>query len=99
MKRKKIVGRSIPRAESVEKVELSPLVDPREAQSPGAPLLHPQFMEYKRLPGKRAAPSNALVQLAWKKGYVEDGFRRADLIVENTFQPQVVHQAYIEPHS
>jgi len=40
-----------------------------------------------------------MVQLSWKKGDVEDGFRSADLIVENTFQTQVVHQAYIEPHS
>ncbi len=83
----------------VEYEELSPLLDPREALSPGAPLLHPQVMEYKGLPGKLPAPSNALVQLSWKKGDVEDGFRRADLIVENTFQTQVVHQAYIEPHS
>ena len=34
-----------------------------------------------------------------EKGDVEDGFRRANSIIENTFQTQVVHQAYIEPHS
>jgi len=79
--------------------ELSPLLDPIEALSPAATLLHPQVMEYRGLPGKLAAPSNAFVQLSWKKGDLEDGFRRADLIIENTFQTQVVHQAYIEPHS
>jgi CO/xanthine dehydrogenase Mo-binding subunit len=83
----------------VEYEELPPLLDPIEALSPGAPLLHPQVMEYKGLPGKLPAASNALVQLSWKKGDIDDGFRRADLIVENTFQTQVVHQAYIEPHS
>ena len=83
----------------VEYDELSPLLDPGEALSPDAPLLHPHIMEYKGLPGKLPAPSNALIQLSWKKGNVEDGFRRADLIVENTFQTQVVHQAYLESHS
>jgi CO/xanthine dehydrogenase Mo-binding subunit len=67
--------------------------------TPAAPLLHPQVMEYKGLPGKLPAPSNAFVQLSWKKGDIEEGFRRADLVVENTFQTPVVHQAYIEPHA
>ena len=83
----------------VEYEELPAVVDPLEALSANATLLHPQVTEYKGLPGKLSAPSNAFVQLSWKKGDVEDGFRRADLIIENTFQTQVVHQAYIEPHS
>ncbi len=36
----------------IEYDELSPLLDPVEALSPAAPLLHPQVMEYKGLPGK-----------------------------------------------
>ncbi|MGH7886443.1 MAG: xanthine dehydrogenase family protein molybdopterin-binding subunit, partial [Candidatus Binatia bacterium] len=83
----------------VEYEEFSPLFDPIQALAPAAPLLHPQVVDYKGLPAKLSAPSNAVVQLAWKKGDIEEGFRRADLIVENTFQTQVVHQAYIEPHS
>jgi CO/xanthine dehydrogenase Mo-binding subunit len=83
----------------IEYEELAPLLNPIEAFSPDAPLLHPQVTQYKGLPGKLSEPSNAFVQLSWKKGDVEDGFRRADLIIENTFQTQVVHQAYIEPHS
>ena len=79
--------------------ELSPVLDPMESLARSATLIHPQVMEYKGLPGKLSAPSNAFVQLSWKKGDVDDGFRRADLIIENTFQTQVVHQAYIEPHS
>ena len=35
----------------------------------------------------------------WKKGDVEAGFREADIVVENTFTTQPVHQAYIEPHA
>ena len=83
----------------VEYEELSPVLEPMEALVPSATLLHPQVMGYKGLPGKLSAPSNAFVQLSWKKGDVEQGFRRADVIIENTFQTQVAHQAYIEPHS
>ncbi len=67
----------------IEYEEFSPVLDPIEALAPAAPLLHPQVMDYKGLPGKLPAPSNAMVQLSWKKGEIEDGFRRADLIVEN----------------
>lgn len=83
----------------VEYEELSPLLDPMEALTPDAGLLHPDVMAYEGLPGKLSAPSNAFVQLSWKKGDLEAGFRRADVVVENTFQTQVVHQAYLEPHS
>jgi CO/xanthine dehydrogenase Mo-binding subunit len=83
----------------IEYEELAPVLDPVLALDPSATLLHPQVLEYRGLPGKISAPSNAFVQLSWKKGDIEDGFHRADLIVENVFQTQVVHQAYIEPHS
>jgi CO/xanthine dehydrogenase Mo-binding subunit len=83
----------------VEYEEFSPLLDPVAAMAPSAPLLHPEVLNYKGLPGKLAAPSNAFVQLSWKKGNIDEGFRRSDFVIENTFQTQVVHQAYIEPHS
>jgi carbon-monoxide dehydrogenase large subunit len=83
----------------VEYEEFSALLDPVEALASSAPLLHPEVLNYKGLPGKLAAPSNAFVQLSWTKGNIEEGFRRADFVIENTFQTQVVHQAYIEPHS
>jgi len=83
----------------VEYEELEPLLDSRESLKPSAPLLHPEVMTYKGLPGKLEAPSNAFVQLCWKKGDVEEGFRQSDIIVENTFATQPVHQGYIEPHS
>ena len=52
----------------VEYEELPPLLDPVGAMAPGATLLHPQVMEYRGLPGPLTAPSNAFVQLSWKKG-------------------------------
>ena len=62
----------------IEYEEFSPVLDPIAALASAAPLLHPQVMDYKGLPGKLPAPSNAMVQLSWKKGDVEDGFRSAD---------------------
>ena len=37
--------------------------------------------------------------MTWKKGDVESGFREAEVIVENIFTTQPIHQAYIEPHA
>src|SRR3954451_12575500 len=83
----------------VEYEETEPLLDPVEAMRPGAKLLHPEIMNYKGLPKPLAAPSNEFVNVTWKKGDIETGFRQAEVIVENTFTTPVVHQSYIEPHS
>ncbi len=83
----------------VEYDELEPLLDPLEAIQPSATLLHPNVRLYRGLLHEIKAPSNIFVDLTWTKGDVEAGFRDADLIVENTFTTQPMHQAYIEPHS
>jgi carbon-monoxide dehydrogenase large subunit len=83
----------------VEYEELTPLLDPLEAAKPSAPLLHPAVQGYRGLRHPIETPSNVFVDMRWKKGDIESGFRQADLIVENTFTTQPVHQAYIEPHS
>lgn len=79
--------------------ELPAVADPLDAVRPSAPLLHPEVCSYKGLPQKIDAPSNVFVNLAWKKGDVEEGFRHSDVIVENTFRVAAVHQAYLDPHS
>jgi CO/xanthine dehydrogenase Mo-binding subunit len=61
-----IAERALERIE-IEYEEFSPVFDPVEALTPAAPLLHPQVMEYKGLPGKLSAPSNAMVQLVLEK--------------------------------
>jgi CO/xanthine dehydrogenase Mo-binding subunit len=83
----------------VEYEELRPLLSPADALAPSAPLLHPEVLHYKGLPGKLAVPTNAFVQLTWKKGDIEEGLRGSTLVLENVFETQVAHQAYIEPHS
>ena len=83
----------------VEYEELEPLLDPLVAVRPDALLLHPQVQHYRGLLHPIEAPTNVFVDMKWQKGDVEAGFRDSDIIVENTFTTQAVHQAYIEPHA
>jgi len=83
----------------VDYEELEPVLDPVKAMEPSAPLLHPDVLNYKGRPGKLDAPSNDFIYITWKKGDINIGFEQADLVVENTFYTNQVHQAYIEPHS
>jgi CO/xanthine dehydrogenase Mo-binding subunit len=82
----------------VEYEELEALLDPIEAMSPSAQPIHPDVTGYGGLLHKLEKPSNVFVQLSWKKGDVEEGFRGSDLIVENSFRTSISHQAYLEPH-
>ena len=83
----------------VEYDELEPLLDPLEAAQPSATLLHPGVQGYRGLLHEIKTPSNVFVDMTWAKGDVEAGFRDSELIVENSFTTQPMHQAYIEPHS
>src|SRR6185369_14894636 len=83
----------------VEYEELPPLLDPVEAAQPTAPLLHPNVQRYRGLLHEIQTPSNVFIDMTWTKGDVDAGFRESDIVVENTFTTQPVHQAYIEPHS
>ena len=83
----------------VEYEELEPLLDPVEAAKPDAPVLHPDLLSYRGLPVPVENLSNVFAYLKWGKGNVEEGFKHADVIVENTFTTQVTHQSYLEPHA
>ena len=83
----------------VEYEELDPLLDPVAAAKPDAPVLHPDLLTYKGLPVPVESVSNVFAYLKWGKGNIEEGFKQADLIVENTFTTQVTHQSYLEPHA
>jgi len=83
----------------VEYEELEPLLDPVEAAKPAAPVLHPDLLSYRGLPVPVENLSNVFAYLKWGKGNVEEGFKQADIIVENTFTTQVTHQSYLEPHA
>ncbi|HEY3167123.1 MAG TPA: xanthine dehydrogenase family protein molybdopterin-binding subunit [Candidatus Binatia bacterium] len=79
--------------------ELEPVLDPVEAAKPDAPALHPDLLSYKGLPVPVETLSNVFAYLKWGKGNIEEGFKQADLIVENAYTTQVTHQSYIEPHA
>ena len=83
----------------MEYEELEPLLDPVEAAKPDAPVLHPDLLSYKGLPVPLESVSNVVAYLKWGKGNIEEGFKQADVVVENTFTTQVTHQSYLEPHA
>jgi CO/xanthine dehydrogenase Mo-binding subunit len=68
------------------------VIDVDEAKMSGAPILH----DHIRFDGK---PSNIAGTLEHKLGDVEAGFKEADVIVEEHFKTEAVHQGYIEPHA
>src|SRR5499426_1865499 len=83
----------------VEYEELQPLLDPVQAAKPNAPVLHPELLSYKGLLVPVEKLGNVVAYLKWGKGDGSEGFKQADVIVENTFTTQVTHQSYLEPHA
>ncbi|WP_424813242.1 xanthine dehydrogenase family protein molybdopterin-binding subunit [Roseococcus sp. YIM B11640] len=63
-----------------------------DALKPDAPILH-DFLQFD---GK---PSNIAGKLEHKLGDIEEGFAKADVIIERSFDTRPVHQGYIEPHA
>ena len=75
----------------------------REAMAENAPPLHDnmttRFREDRAGPGEdTGVKGNIAGHLQHKLGDVEKGFREADVVVENDYETQTVHQGYIEPH-
>ena len=83
----------------VEYEELLAVYDPLEAMEPGAVVLHPDLASYQGLPQPASSINNVFAHNSWSKGDLDQGFREADRIFENTFTAQLMHQAYIEPHA
>jgi CO/xanthine dehydrogenase Mo-binding subunit len=83
---------------------LNPIFDPIEAvkENPTV-VIHPDLPRYKRFSSQiyRAAldPARPNVSNRFKvrQGDVEQGFKKADLIVENTFRTHPVQHMHIEP--
>ena len=74
-----------------------PLLDPREAAEPSAPLLHPDMMSYKRSPVVFPEEgTNICSHYRLRKGDVETAFREADRVIEGDYATQMVQHAFIE---
>ena len=79
--------------------ELPAVYGTLEAMQLDAPVLHPGLASYQGLPQPASDINNVFAHNSWSKGDLEQGFKEADLIFENTFTAQLMHQAYIEPHA
>ena len=82
----------------VEYEELPAIFTAEDAIQPGAPLLHSDFNEYRRVVGLDQ-PSNRYGHLVREAGDVTSGFAAAHVIVERTYRTPRAHQAYLEPHA
>lgn len=84
----------------VEYEDLPAVFDPLEAMGEGAPILHPNLDTYQSLPGKVVkGTGNICSRTSVSKGDVEEGFRQADYVFEDTFRTQMVFHSYLEPHA
>ena len=79
--------------------ELPAVFDAHEAMNSDAPTLHPSMSGYEGLPQPESEINNVFAHITWGQGDVEQGFAEADLVFEHTFNAQLMHQAYIEPHA
>lgn len=79
------IAREATKAIEVTYHELPALTDPHEALAEGAPKIH--------------ETGNLLLHSKILKGDIEEGFRRAEAVVENTYQTQAVDHAYMETES
>ncbi len=83
----------------VEYEELDAVFDSHDAMEADAPTLHSGMSGYEGLPQPESDVNNVFAHITWGKGDVEQGFAEADLVFEHTFNAQLMHQAYIEPHA
>ncbi|MCH2670983.1 MAG: xanthine dehydrogenase family protein molybdopterin-binding subunit [Dehalococcoidia bacterium] len=83
----------------VEYEELDAVFDAEEAMEPSAPDLHPDMDSYTGLPQPPSGIKNTFAHITWEKGDIEQGFKESDIIFEHSFNAQLMHQAYIEPHA
>lgn len=78
----------------VEYEVLPAILDPRESMKPGTPLLHDEEESWHIEDKQR----NLAAVIDWELGNVEEGFKQADYVFEDTYYSPKVQQAPIEPH-
>ena len=74
------------------------VIDVLEAMKPDAPLVYPSLQSGSG-PGKKGASGNLFFSAENARGDAEAGFREADVVLENTFRTQTVHQGFMEPRA
>jgi xanthine dehydrogenase molybdenum-binding subunit len=82
----------------VEYKILPSVTDVLEAMRPEAPTIYPSLKERDQAK-KRNLPNNVFFYVENPRGDLEAGFKDADVVLENTFRTQTVHQGYMEPRA
>ncbi|HZU07560.1 MAG TPA: xanthine dehydrogenase family protein molybdopterin-binding subunit [Chloroflexota bacterium] len=86
----------------VEYEELPAVFDPEAALAPDAPLVHegPHRVLPSRpdVKARSAAGTNIVHLFTLRKGDIEQGFREADLIIENVYTSPPAEHVALEPH-
>ena len=83
----------------VEYEPVEAVFDSIDAMLDSAPVLHENMASYVGLPQPVSRINNVFAHNSWSKGEIIDGFDQSDRIFEHTFNAQMMHQAYIEPHA
>jgi len=82
----------------VEYEELPAVFDAEEAMAENAPILHPDLDSYRAIRVVKGT-GNVCCYMSIQRGTVEEGFRQADFVFEDTFRTPMVYHAYMEPHA
>ena len=86
---------------------LSPVLNALDAMEDGAPILHDRLLTMSS-PAMRSGgwgnvedglQTNIANRFEFRMGDVEQGFKEAELVLEQEYHTKPVHQGYIEPHS
>ena len=84
----------------VEYEEIPAVFDPREALKPRAPIIHEKLGEYYHPSVISPVPgTNICNRTQIRKGDIEQGFKEADYIFEDTFTTQMTQHCTLEPHA
>ncbi|MBS0522240.1 MAG: xanthine dehydrogenase family protein molybdopterin-binding subunit [Proteobacteria bacterium] len=92
------VARQALRLIKVDYKVLPHVIDVAEAMKPGAPVLHDTMITEGVNPPPTKA-SNIAKRIEFNKGDTKAGFAEAEVVIEENFTTQAVHQGYIEPHA
>ena len=89
----------------IEYEVLAPVLDAYAAMKDDAAALHERLLTLTN-PAQRAGgwgdatkPTNVSNHFEFRLGDPDEGFKEADVVVEQEFHTKPVHQGYIEPHS
>lgn len=77
----------------VQYKKLKHVTDVDEALKPGAPIVQP------RIKDQDGNPTNQCGMTPFGHGDLEEGFYKADVVVERSYKTEQTHQGYIEPHA